>query len=128
VRLKLKAREPLLDSEHLVEMAAMRAYGEAKSDSRLPEWRARCWPRWRDAKPTVIYESRFTRMNDYLARDAATWAREHRGIVWYDLRAFGLWVAELSGFALHAGGANAERAILRETGERSIVASIRSHG
>jgi hypothetical protein len=48
--------------------------------------------------------------------------------VWYASSAFGAWVSELSGLPLHGGGVGAGKRIAEERGDRSIVASLLSHG
>lgn len=128
MRLKLMRREPHLDSPKLAAMAAARAWGDRPNPDDLPEWKADGWPRWRAAKGTVKPETEAVRMDPFLAQDAAEWARTHRGIVWYQRKAFGEWVAELSGCPLHGGGPNAGPRLAAERGNRSIVASIKSHG
>lgn len=155
LRDKLKAREEHLDSPLLCARAARRAWGDepitegmlevdveaeeaehdagvrrrhVRGNAHLPVWHAETWPRWRDVRFTVRPETEAVRVDDYLARDAAAWARSNRGIVWYEHAAWGEWVAELAGLPLHGGGPNAGEAIGAERGDRSIVASIRSHG
>ena len=133
LRYKLKKREEHLDSEQLCQHAAERYHGDRMvnrgPDGReLPVWDSVHWPAWRDVKNTVVYESEAVRLDDYLARDAAAWALEHRGIVWYESTAFGEWVAEISGLPMHGGGPEAGKIIAKEKGDRSIIASIKSHG
>lgn len=98
----------------------------------LPTWHARAWPRWRDVMDSVEPETRTERLDDFLARDAAAWAHERRGVVWYASRALGQWVAEISGLRRFGGGPRAEREIgewvRQRGGAPSIVASIKSHG
>lgn len=133
----LKDRREHADSPLLGTRAAMRAHGDEPYDEAdrivrglppLPVWEAKTWPRWRDTKPTVVYETEAVRVHDYLARDAAQWAHTNRGIVWYESVAFGVWIAEISGLPLHAGGPQAGELIGKEKGDRSIIASIKSHG
>ena len=128
LRSKLLPREQWLDSPNLCERAAMRAWGDLPEDPTRPSWRSEYWPRWRDIKDRVQYQTEAKRLDDYLVRDAAAWAREHTGIVWYKLVEFGKWVAEVSGLPLHGGGPKAPGLLKREDGRRSIVASIQSHG
>lgn len=128
LRKRLSKREPHLDSEYLGEQAAMRAWGDKPQIADLPSWQAVTWPRWRDIRAAVMHETETILLDDYLARDAAEWGRTHRGVIWYETRAFGEWVARLSGLPLHTGGANAAKLIAKEKGDRSIVASISSHG
>jgi hypothetical protein len=105
----------------------------------LPRWKAMNWPRWRDVRDNVRPETRTQRLDDFLARDAAAWAVERRGIVWYSSVAFGAWIAEIAGaeIPLHGGGPTAGDEIdkwcsrFRVPGAAaapSIVASIKSHG
>jgi hypothetical protein len=128
LREKLKIREEYLDSEELCTNAAKRFWSDPPYKGDLPVWAAESWPAWRGIKDKVYHETETVWVDDYLAKDAAEWAKEYRGIVWYDYRAFGLKVSELSGLPMHAGGPEAEAAILAEKGDRSIIASLGSHG
>ena len=128
LRRKLFARDEWLDSPLLCEHAAQRFYGERPPRDDRPIWDAQCWPRWRDIKTKVKPTVEACRVSDYLAVDAARWALEHRGICWYAHVEFGQWVSELSGCPLHGGGPGAGRLIASEVGNRSIIASIKSHG
>lgn len=126
LREKLKSPEPHLDSPLLCAKAAIRHAAGYVGD--LPTWESRAWARWRDVRDTVRHETEAVWVSDYLVRDAAAWASRARGIVWYDMDAFGRAVAESAGLPLHSGGADAEARIRAERGDRSIIASIRSHG
>lgn len=132
LRDKVKAGRQHLDSPHLCEQAAVRFYrdqeGASRKDEDLPRWSALVWPEWRDIRSQVQPVTEAVWVDDFLALDAVEWARDHRGVVWYEQRAFGERVARLGGLPLHCGGQNAERDILAEKGDRSIVASIKSHG
>lgn len=129
VRSKLRDRLEHFDSEDLAKRAAMRAWGDvAIHDKTLPLWKADTWPRWRDVAGLVKPVTRTHRLHPFLVEDAAAWADANRGVVWYRERAFGLWLSELSGLPLHAGGPGAGERLLQEKGDRSIVASIKSHG
>ncbi len=97
-------------------------------EGELPMWKATTWPRWKAAKGSVVPETEAVRLDPFLAQDAAAWGRERRGIVWYEHAAFGQWVAEISGLPLHGGGPDAGQRIGAERGDRSLVASIKSHG
>ncbi|MEO9194312.1 MAG: DEAD/DEAH box helicase family protein [Polyangia bacterium] len=128
IREKLKDPRPHLDSPMLLANAAQRFHlGEAHADDR-PTWASETWARWRDVKNTIRHETEAVWVDEYLATDAAAWASKNRGIVWYEHAAFGHRVAELSGLPLHGGGPGAEARILAEKGDRSIVASMASHG
>jgi hypothetical protein len=143
VRNMLIRPQPKLDSPHLLAMAAIRAHAGPRQgrrdlwwvdgeDGQVPCWLAEHWPRWRAAKPLVNGgrqpDTEPVRLHPYLAEDSAAWAEKHRGIVWCDKKAFGIWVAELGGIPLHGGGPGAGERIGLEKGDRSIVASIKSHG
>jgi len=138
LRVTLKSRDEWLDSPHLCELAAQRFHGDRQKRDDRPEWASVTWPRWRDVKALVKYETEACRVSDYLAADAATWALADLGIVWYGMVEFGQWVAEISGLPMHGGGPEAEARLIGgeyrgkqyrgEVGDRSIVASIKSHG
>lgn len=147
LREKLKERADHLDSPLLCSRAAARAWGEAPlkavveeydedgnltgahyEGENLPIWKAATWPRWRAVRHTVQPESEAVWIDDYLARDAGLWGRENLGPIWYEHGAFGARTAALSGLPLHGGGPDAGALIKRETGARSIVASIKAHG
>jgi hypothetical protein len=122
----LKHPQEHLDSPLLCWNAAQRAHNGYEGD--LPIWDAVTWEEWRDIKDKVEPVSEGVWVDDYLAKDAAAWAKKHLGVVWYDVTFFGERVAELAGLPLQAGGADAEAKILSEKGDRSIVASIKAHG
>jgi hypothetical protein len=146
VRNMLYRPQPQLDSPHLLEAAAHRARQHTASQPKGRDlwWiktengdTAPCWDsmhlaRWLEARPLVNGgrdpETEPVYLHPYLAEDAAAWAREQPGIVWYEKKAFGLWVAELAEIPLHGGGPGAGPRIATEKGDRSIVASIKSHG
>lgn len=139
---KLQRREPHLDSPLLCANAAARAWGQHGGvldyddqgeeihaiDGPAPLWKAESWPRWAAIRDKVKPVTEAVRLDDFLARDAAQWALENKGIVWYSTAEFGAWVAELSGLPQHAGGTKAEERIAAERGDRSIICSIKSHG
>jgi hypothetical protein len=128
LRRRLADREEWLDSPLLCEHAAQRHWGDRPPRDDRPTWDSSAWPRWRDIKGRVRPTVEACRVSDYLAVDAARWALEHRGIVWYGMVEFGQWVAEISGCPLHGGGPGAGKRLAGEVGNRSIVASIKSHG
>ena len=139
VRARLRRAEPHLDSPGLLRNAAARAWvADPDPDSRpgqvwwrddgMPMWKAVCFPAWREIESQVEPYEATTWIDDWLARDAAEWAKEHRGVVWYAHHAFGARVAELAGIPMHGGGPDAEVKILAEDGSRSICASIKAHG
>jgi len=126
VREKLKTRAPHLDSPLLLAKAAARYHLGEPTD--LPVWASDTYLDWVEIRDQVYHESEVVWIDDYLARDAAAWATEHRGVVWYQHTAFGRKVGELAGIPVHGGGPGAEARILAERGDWSIAASIKSHG
>lgn len=128
LRHKILRGEAQLDSAGLCEEAARRAHGDLPSDPNLPDWEADSWPAWRDIQDKVQPQPEAVRLHPFLAEDTAAWGTENTGIIWYANVEFAQWVAELSGLPVHGGGPGAEEAILKERGDRSIIASIKSHG
>jgi hypothetical protein len=128
LREKLKHRSDHLDSPLLCAQAAARAYQEPAYHGDKPVWYAATWQAWIKIKDKVQPESEAVWVDDYLAKDAASWALKNRGVVWYEHHAFGERVAKIAKLPLHAGGADAEALILAEKGDRSIVASLKAHG
>lgn len=125
---KLLDAEPNLDTSSLLDNAAERAWRVPRYDGDLTVWPAEAWPAWAAIKDKVQYDERVKWIDDYLARDAAEWAKEHVGVVWVLSPTFGERVAKLAGINYHGGGQDAEARIKAESGKQSIVASIRSHG
>lgn len=128
LRAKIRCGEAHLDSRMLCENAAKRAYQEPRYRGDLPVWPANNWTDWEQIRDKVYYDERTRWVDDFLVKDAAAWAKEHRGIVWCAAPAFGEAVADAAGIPYHGGGANAEAKILAEDGSRSIVASLKAHG
>jgi len=127
LRNRLMRPAPHLDSSALCANAAERAWRNPPYDGGLPVWSAETWQLWAEIKDKVESDPRHKWIDEYLAQDAANWALEHTGIVWYHSRAFGKKVSQLAGIPFHDGGDGAEARILAEKGDRSIVASISSH-
>lgn len=138
LRQKLLQREPHMDSPDLLAHAAARYHGDRPNPDGLPTWDAKTWPRWHAARKTVVKETETVRLDPFLAEDSSEWALTHRGIVWYQRKAFGEWVAELSGCRMHAGGPDAGPRLVGgesrgnvfagENGSQSVICSIKSHG
>lgn len=99
-----------------------------QNDRPKPHWKATHWPRWSKVRKLIRPISKAERMSPFLVAHVSELALREVGIVWYARRAFGVWVSELSGLPLHSGGTHAGRLINAEKGDRSIVASIKSHG
>jgi len=124
LRLKLLKGETFLDSPANCAYAAQRYLDGYTGD--LPVWDSATWKAWSEVKDTVYHETEAVWINDYLARDAAEWAKKNRGPVWYEISEFGKKIAELSGLPLFAG--DSENEIKAEKGDRSIIVSIKAHG
>jgi hypothetical protein len=145
MREELKPRHDYLDSPYLLTLAAMRECGElniprcpANEDPNEwerahPKWKSMYWERWRDVKPLVKYVTRANRLDDYLAAAAAEWAQSNTGVVWYDAREFGQWIAELAELPQYGGGPTGgglldENGNITEDGSRSVILSLKAHG
>lgn len=128
LRQKLQHFEVHMDSPLLCTKAAQRAYQDEPYEGDLPVWFAEAWPSWAAIKDAVQYVPKVKWIDEFFARDAAEWAKEHCGVVWTQSSAFGRKVAELAGIQYHGGGPEAEAHILAEKGDRSIVASLKAHG
>lgn len=146
-----------LDSEKLCREAAKRAKPGAKREiycatcegnwpcagpQHKPAWLCESWPAWAAIENRVDYEERVrwlghdsaeaaspkTHPGYFLARDAAKWALDHRGVVWFQSVALGRKIAELSGLPYFNGGPGGEDRLRAEKGDRSIICSISAHG
>lgn len=128
LRDKLQTRSEWLDSPKLCRSAAERYHGGLPKRDDRPVWDSETWPRWRDTKHTVVYETEPVWVSDFLIQNAAAWARENLGIIWYENDAVGRALAHVTGLPLHSGGPGAGKRIAQERGDRSIICSIKSHG
>ncbi len=115
-----------LDSPKLCEEAARRYWGDLPKDPALPEWKSEHWPRWRDVMDLVKPKTIAVRLHPYLVEDAIQWSQQNNGIIWYSMVEFAQWARELSGMPLFGEGSGPE--IIKERGDRPILASIKSHG
>lgn len=126
LREKMEGRRlEYLDSPELLREAAERYLAGERGEG-LPVWRSEHFAAWRDIEDKVKPVQGTKWLHTYLAEDAVQWGRQAPGIIWYENTAWGAKVAELGGFPLFDGGTDAE--IARETGSRTIVASIDAHG
>ena len=128
VRYKLQLGGAHMDSEKLVTDAAMRFYGDLPANPKLPSWKCSAWPVWRDIRNLVHPETDTVRIDDFLVQDAAKWARENVGIIWYEHQAFGKWLQEVTGLPRYGGGKKSELALSKEKGDRSIICSVKANG
>lgn len=129
LRNRLEAREEHMDSPLLLKEAADRS--DAGYTGPLPTWHCPDRRPWREIEPLVQPVPAFEWIDDFMARDTVQWGRENVGIIYYAHTAFGRRVAELGGFPLFEGGAEASRGIIAENeagAKRTIVASIEAHG
>lgn len=108
----------------------------------LPAWRSTCWREWGEIENKVPHEQRVrwvgsdlpeaasdaTHPGYFLARDAAKYALEKPSVLWFSTVGFAQKVAQLAKLPYHGGGPDSEALIRKETGKRSVVASMRAHG
>ena len=126
LRQKLKRRDENLDSPELCTRAAQRFNGQRTKHRGMPEWDAQKWMPWYNVRSGVHPESDSVRLDDYLVRDAAQWATQHVGIIWYQYTPFGKWLAEITGLPLYGSGKEARAALMKEKGDRSVIVSIKA--
>lgn len=127
VREMLKRPREHLDSPGLLENAARRAYQRPPYQGPLPVWNSETWPEWQDWRDAVFHETETVWLSDFVVQDAARWALESPGIVWVEFPELGERIARVARIPYFGGGPDASREILKETGARSIVASIKAH-
>lgn len=99
----------------------------------LPVFPAYHWTEWEAVHKTVRPVKDAVWLDEFAVRDSIAWAREHRGIVWYDHVEFADRLELISrrerfDFPVFRGGEKANAGIIRETGNRPIAASIAAHG
>lgn len=127
VRGKLQNPSEHMDSPRLVMNAAERHYGLRPKHRGLPEWGSVYFPAWRKIRGQVYAETEAVCFDDYIVRDIVAWGHEHKGVIWYEHKAIGDWVARLGGIPMFGGGRKAKEAMLQEDGSRSILASVSAH-
>jgi hypothetical protein len=115
------------------QVVALRENGKKWHPPRAPggpltAWPSACWPLWAELREQVQPATETVWLSEYLAEDAAAWAAEQIGIVWYEHDALGRKIAQLGRLAHFGGGDEASATIIHEKADRSIVASIRAHG
>jgi len=136
VREKLKHSREFMDSPLLLTNAAARWHDgftdengtkhEPHTKHRLT-WDSKTFLQWRELKETAEPQTEAVWVSDYLVQDAAAWAKDEPGIIWYEADAFGRKLQQL-GLAFFGPGAEASSKIIREKGDRPIVASLKAHG
>lgn len=153
LRQRIMMGEEHMDSRKLCENAAERGWRTPVYEGSLPVWKEPTWPRWAAVMdqvkpdPRVWWISACTacgslvmpgnrcsgcqkidpgdKIGEYLAKDAAVWAKENLGIVWTISRALGKRIAQLADIPYYGEGSEAE--IMADKGKTSIVASVRAH-
>jgi hypothetical protein len=136
VRGKLKSLETDMDSPRLVMNAAERFYGLRPKKKGMPEWDSKHFEAWHKIRGLVKAETEAVCFNDYIVRDIAAWGHEHKGVIWYEHKAIGEWVAKLSGLPMFGGGKEAKERLLGnpkkgvkgEDGSRSVICSVAAMG
>ena len=129
LRTKLQRGEVHHDSPDLCRNAAERFWQEDPPyKGKLPKWDCESYPAWRDIENRVEHEDRVSWIDDFLARDAAEWALSNKGVVWFESRAMGRKIQELTSLPYFNGGPGAEARMSAEKGDRSIIVSINAHG
>jgi hypothetical protein len=126
LRQKLQYRVDHLDSPLLCEHAAARYFEGREPTLELPTWKSECYLPWIEVEDKVYHEQRPVWLSDWVAEDAAAWAKDG-GIVWVDHVALGHRIERVSGIKYYGGGAESSAEIIKEKGDRPIVASIASH-
>lgn len=126
VRDELKHPAEGYDSPGYIEKAAERGR-LGMCDPALPSVRFPEWDAWVEVRDLVQPEPEAVWLHDFIVQDAARWACDHAGIVWVEFPELGERIAQAAGVPWFGGGDEASAAIKRETGKRSIVASIWAH-
>lgn len=128
LRAQLLLGELNLDTEKLCEEAAARFWQEPPYKGKLPKWACETWPAWKEVEDAVEHVERVEWIDDYVARDAAEWAQNNRGIVWFRSTPLGRKISELSGLPYFNGGPGCEQRLSAEKGDRSVILSIKALG
>lgn len=126
LRSKIFLNEVYLDGPKVCEDAAKRYY--AGYTGKLPVWQSLTWKDWKEIEDKLEYVESVKWLDDWLARDAAEWAMQNKGVVWFQSTAMGRRIAELTQLPYFNGGPNAEDRLKAEKGNRSIICSIPAHG
>lgn len=93
----------------------------------LPVWETETLERWIQVEDTAQPETEAVWVDDFLVRDVAAWLTENVGVAWYFGTAFGVALQKLTHLPRYGQGKDASAAIIRESGKRSIIASIKAH-
>jgi hypothetical protein len=117
IREKLKTAGPGMDSPLLLARAASRG-----------DWPCEAWQPWTEAKDTARPETEVVWVSTHMVEDAVAWGKKHVGVIWVEIPSVGERIAEVGGFPWFGAGPEASARILKETGKRTVVASVQSHG
>jgi hypothetical protein len=123
----LEAAYPLKRRRHTVEK--IRAWLRKRG---APAKYASQWAPWSDVRFKCKPRQAVVWYSDFLAKDAAAWGREHRGIIWTEHRALARKISDLGGFPAYVDPDvdqlfDLERKC-REDGSRTIILSRRAYG
>lgn len=134
--LKHRSREQL-DSPALLRAAGERwlhgymydgkSYPKACRTGPLPVWQSEHLARWIELEDTAKPQTEAVWVDDFLIQDAAMWLRDNVGVCWYLHTAWGARLEAATGVTRHGAGPEASANIIRETGKRPIIASIKAH-
>jgi hypothetical protein len=127
LRQKLHRPKEQLDSPGLLVKAAIRAYQDPPYTGEKPIWRSEFFPEWHDVHDAVKPETQAVWVSDFIVKAAAAWAAENVGIIWVEYPELGERIARAAKIPYYGGGDIASAGIVAETGDRSIVASIKAH-
>jgi hypothetical protein len=106
-----------LDSEHLLELAAIRG-----------DWPSVSYGAWEQVKGRPLPPVRAVWIDDFLVKDAVKFGQESPSIIWCLHDAVGEAVAREGGWALFNGGGKSDRALLTVSGKETIVCSVQACG
>jgi len=134
---------PHMDSPKLCMQAAIRWYkGGCKDCERgpleyhkrsckeaeaHPVWASEAWPAWREISKQVYHETEAVWLSDFMLKSVAEWALEAPGIVWTEQVPFAEALAKMTGLPYYGEGEAASIEILKESGQRSMIASVKAH-
>jgi intein/homing endonuclease len=143
LRDRLQRSAPHLDSPNLCMRAAIRFYdggcpgcerGPMEQHSRKckeadthPLWASKTWPVWSKIHKSVYHEEEVVWVSDYLLEDVMKWANEAPGIIWIEHVPVGERLSRLGKLPYYGGGEQASADIIKETGQRSVIASVKAH-
>jgi hypothetical protein len=94
----------------------------------LPVFECDFWPRWKELEHTAKPSTEAVWVDDFLVKDGAAWLTENVGIVWYMHTAFGEALEKMTKLRRYGSGPEASAEIFKESGKKSIIASIHAHG